>query len=326
MSVPGLGDVRRFSHEAMATVFEVYGEHEDERYAAQAAQAAFDVVERLERELSRFLPNSDIGRVNHLAAGQSTRISASTMECLLIAGHGFALTAGAFDVSLGTGWASLDLDPEGFVVRATRGGVRIDLGGIGKGFAVDRMADVLEEWGLTRALAHGGFSSVVALESPAERDGWPLTLSDPRLPFEVLARLSLRHAALGASGLLKGGHILDPRTGEPAQGHRAAWTCVRRPHASGAPAAAGTEPGPPAAAVADALATAFMVMNIEEVEALCDRSPGLEAWILPEAAGGLPEAAHLRHFGSRLPKCDPGSHEASNHEPRAGRPPARHRG
>ena len=79
---PGeLRDVRRFSHEAMATVFEVHGLHADPRYAAQAAQAAFDLTDRLERELSRFLPNSDITRVNHLAAGESTRVSPSTLEC-----------------------------------------------------------------------------------------------------------------------------------------------------------------------------------------------------------------------------------------------------
>ncbi len=107
-----LGDVRRFSHEAMATVFEVYVVHADERYAAQAAQAAFDLTDRLEQELSRFLSNSDITRVNHLAAGESTRVSLSTLECLAIARHVFDLTGGAFDVSIGTGLASLELDPD----------------------------------------------------------------------------------------------------------------------------------------------------------------------------------------------------------------------
>ena len=107
-----LRDVRRFSHEAMATVFEVYAVHPDARYAAQAAQAAFDLVDRLERELSRFLPNSDITRINHLAAGESTRVSPSTLECLVIARHMFDLTGGAFDVSIGTGLPSLELDPD----------------------------------------------------------------------------------------------------------------------------------------------------------------------------------------------------------------------
>ena len=227
-----LRDVRRFSHEAMATVFEVHGVHADRRYAAQAAQAAFDLADRLERELSRFLPNSDITRVNHLAAGQRTQVSPSTLECLVIAQHMFDLTGGAFDVSIGTGLASLKLELDEFVVRATHGGVQVDLGGIGKGYAVDLMAELLEEWGLDSALVHGGFSSVLALEPPPGRDGWPLTFSDPAEPSRVLARLSVRQTALSASGLRKGDHIVDPRTGEPARGRLAAWVAVPRPAAA----------------------------------------------------------------------------------------------
>ena len=130
---------------------------------------AFDLVDRLERELSRFLPNSDITRINHLDAGGSTRVAPSTLECLVIARHMFDLTGGAFDVSIGTGLPSLEFDTDESIVRATTRGVRVDLGGIGKGYAVDLMAELLEDWGLTAALVHGGFSSVLALEPPPER-------------------------------------------------------------------------------------------------------------------------------------------------------------
>lgn len=296
-----LGDVRRFSHEAMATVFEVHAVHPDERYAAQAAQAAFDLADRLERELSRFLSNSDIARVNHLAAGGATRVSPSTLECLVIARHMFDLTGGAFDVSIGTGLASLELDPDGFLVRATKGGVQVDLGGVGKGYAVDRMAELLDEWGLGVVLVHGGFSSVLALDPPAGREGWPLTLSDPGAPSRVLARLSVRQTALGASGLRKGGHIVDPRTGEPARGRLAAWVAVPRPETARGEAAAEEGPRVAAAAVTDALTTAFMLLGTEEISALCERSPGLEAWVLPESAGGQPGEADLLHFGGPSP-------------------------
>ncbi len=291
-----LHDVRRFSHEAMATVFEVYAVHPDQRYAAQAAQAAFDLADRLERELSRFLPNSDIARVNHLAAGESTRVSPSTLECLVIARHVFDLTGGAFDVSIGTGLPSLELDPDDFLVRATNDGVQVDLGGIGKGYAVDRMAELLEEWGLGVALVHGGFSSVLALEPPTGREGWPLTLSDPGAPSRVLARLSVRQTALGASGVRKGDHIVDPRTGEPARGRLAAWVVVPRPERAGAEAPV-DEGSSAAAAVTDALTTAFMLLSTEEIAALCERSPGLEAWVLPKSAGGQSGEADLLHFG-----------------------------
>ena len=293
-----LRDVRRFSHEAMATVFGVYAVHPDERYAAQAAQAAFDLVDRLERELSRFLPNSDIGRVNRLAAGERTRVSPSTLECLVIARHVFELTGGAFDVSIGTGLPWLELDPDAFLVGATRDGVLIDLGGIGKGYAVDLMAELLEEWGLRHALVHGGFSSVLALEAPPGCDGWPLTLSDPGAPSQVLARLSARQTALGASGVRKGDHIVDPRTGEAARGRRATWVAVPRPEAVRTEAPTGEGPRMAPAAITDALTTAFMLLSPEEVEGLCGRSPGLEAWILPEPAGAPPEKIGLLHFGS----------------------------
>ena len=175
--------------------------------------------------------------------------------------------------------------------------MQIDLGGIGKGYAVDRMAELLEEWGLTAALVHGGFSSVLALEAPAGRDGWPLTLSDPAAPSRVLARLSARHTALGASGVRKGDHIVDPRTGEPARGRRAAWIAVPRPEVSEPKATVEPAFRIAAAAVSDALTTAFMLMSVEEIEALCDRSPGLEAWILPEPAGSQQEPLDLLHFG-----------------------------
>ncbi len=292
-----LGGVRRFSHEAMATIFEVHAAHPDPQYAAQAAQAAFDLTDRLERELSRFLPNSDITRVNHLAAGESTRVSPSTLECLVIARHMFDLTGGAFDVSIGTGLPSLEFDADEFLVRATRAGVQIDLGGIGKGYAVDLMAELLEEWGVGTALVHGGFSSVLALEPPAGRDGWPLTLSDPRTPSRVLVRLSVRQTALSASGLRKGEHILDPRAGTPVRGRIAAWVVVPRPDVARGGATDADGPRIAAGAVADALTTAFMSIAPEEIAGLCDRTPGLEAWILPEPGGDPDVEPHVLYFG-----------------------------
>lgn len=295
----GLCGVQRFSHEAMATVFEVLTVHPDAGYAAQAAQAAFDLADRLERELSRFLPNSDIGRINQLSTGASTRVSPTTMECLVIARRVFDLTGGAFDVSIGTGLPWLELDPDGFTVRATRSGLRIDLGGIGKGYAADLMAELLAEWGLTRVLVHGGFSSVLVLDAPIGLDGWPLTLSDPCAPATVLARFSGRQAALGASGVRKGDHIVDPRTGMPVRGRRAAWAVVPRPDTPTDGAGADEGPRLAAAAVADALATAFMLLEPREIEALCRQGPGLEAWVLTDATEGPAAPAGLAHFGAR---------------------------
>jgi thiamine biosynthesis lipoprotein len=283
-------DVRRYSHGAMATVFEVHVVHPDERYAAQAAHAAFELTDGLERELSRFVPNSDIARINRLAAGERTQVSPSTLECLAIARHLFDLTGGAFDISIGTGLPSLEFDPHEFSVRSTRSGVRLDLGGIGKGYAVDRMVELLEEWELERTLVHGGFSSVFALESPEGCEGWSLTLTDPVTPARLLARLCLRQMAISGSGLQKGAHIADPRTGDAVRGRHAAWVAVPR---SGTNAAATT-------AITDALATAFMLLRADEIAALCERSPGLEAWVLQESVANRSRDPELLHFGGAL--------------------------
>ena len=288
-------DAHRFAHAAMATVFEVFCVHGDAGYARQAAQAAFDLVDRLELEQSRFIANSDVSRINALAAGQTTRVSPSTMECLEIAWRMHAVTGGAFDISIGSGLEHLELVPDDFVVRARNEGARLDLGGIGKGYAVDRMGEVLEEWEVHSALIHGGFSSVLARDAPPGRDGWPLTLSAPG-PGKgaVLARISAREKALSASGTRKGDHIRDPLAGRTVC-DRTAWTTLSR-SAEADEGALGEwlDAVRSPAAVAEALSTAFMILPVEEIAELCGRGPGLEAWLIREVPGaGKPAPIHL---------------------------------
>ncbi len=282
-------EVLRFSHEAMASVFEVHCVHADPAYARQAAQAAFELLDRLEGQQSRFVTNSDVSRINHLAAGESTRVSPWTMECLEIARHLYDLTGHAFDVSIGSGWERLELTPDDFTVHALEEGTGLDLGGIGKGYAVDRMAELLLEWDIPRALVHGGFSSVRALEVPPDRDGWPLRLSAPG-DERVLARISAAWRAFGASGTKKGNHVRDPRPGRAGLAREAAWVAVT--------ADQGPEDGHSPAAVADALSTAFMILPSEGVADLCARHPELEAWLVSWRTEG--EAAGHSHHGSKL--------------------------
>jgi FAD:protein FMN transferase len=295
------GDVLRFSHAAMATVFEVHCVHAGAGYARQAAHAAFELVDRLEQELSRFIPNSDISRINALGAGESSQVSPSTMECLQLARDLYAVTDRAFDIAIGTGLDGLELDHDAFVVHARAGGIRLDLGGIGKGYAVDRMAELLEEWEIPRALVHGGFSSVRAMEPPPERDGWALTLSAPGASDpSVLARISARQQALSASGTRKGDHIRDPRDHGRAVRDRAAWVALP----SGAAADRETAEPPEwrsarrwPAAVADALSTAFMILPAPHIAELCGRCPGAQAWLLLEPAEPGAAAPALVHLG-----------------------------
>ena len=279
--------VHRFAHSAMATIFEIYCAHPDAGYSAQAAQAAFDLVDRLEQELSRFIGNSDISRINGLESGECAQVSPWTLECLQTARRLYFETGKAFDVAIGTGLESLELDSENMIVRSIAGGVRLDLGGIGKGYAVDRMAEVLEEWEINRSLLHGGFSSVIALEPPADSDGWPLTLSRPGPgDGKPLARISSRDQVFSASGVRKGDHIVDPREGRPVQDRVAAWVSLprRAPQFQ------------EAAAVAEGLSTAFMILSREEIDRCREGRAGLEVWLVTkngENRSGEHEVLHL---------------------------------
>jgi len=280
-------DLLRFAHGAMATIFEVYCFCEDKTYAQQAADAAFDVVDRLEQELSRFIENSDISRINALDLGESTRVSPWTMECLLIARMVYRETGGAFDISIGSGFDNLELDSDNFLVTSETGGVQLDLGGIGKGYAVDRVAELLTDWEIQTALIHGGQSSVLAMNSPANSEGWSLSLSMPGKKNDAtLVKISACRQAFSGSGIQKTDHIIDPRTMVPVRFRPAAWVggslevfsefCrtagIHNPENTGwcwSPAA-----------VAEGLSTAMMILTHQEIEDCCRKHPGLEVWLL----------------------------------------------
>ncbi|MHC4537914.1 MAG: FAD:protein FMN transferase, partial [Planctomycetota bacterium] len=146
-----------------------------------------------------------------------------------------------------TGAHLLQLDEFEHTVQLSISPVLVDLGGIGKGYAVDRVAELLRDWSIEIALVSGGYSSVLALDGPADTKGWPLTLSNPGNHKQVLARPCLQGRALSGSGLQKGGHIIDPRTVQPVKGKIAAWASASD------------------AATADALSTAFMIMSPDEI-------------------------------------------------------------
>lgn len=275
-------NVHRFAHAAMATTFEIVVQHEDKVYAQQAADAAFDEADRIEGELSRYIENSDIARINNLPAGQPLLVGIETFECLKVSADVYADTDGAFDVTIGllldcwrdedkkprtpspeelafarehTGMSLLHLDEATHTVELTSSPIRVDLGGVGKGYGVDRMAALLREWSIDRALIHGGYSSVLALDAPQGAPGWPVTLSDPHDRSRILARLNLKNGAVSGSGLEKGSHIIDPRIARPIEGKIAAWSVT------------------PDAGTGDALSTAFMIMTPEEVRRYCAGHP-----------------------------------------------------
>jgi len=254
-----IAKAQRLSHKAMKTTFEVFVPHPDVLYAKQAAYAAFDELDRLEAELSRFIENSDVSRINNLAANQSLSVGSATFECLQLCSRMYTATDGAFDITFSSAARGyqLKLDEGRYTVRQPTRSVKIDLGGIGKGYAIDKMAELLGEWGIDTALIHGGYSSVLALNEPAGTKGWPIVLSSPDNYKQTLTRLCLRNRAISGSGLQNGPHIINPRTGRPVEDRHATWACG------------------PDAATTDALSTAFMVMSPNEVENYCLRHPDI---------------------------------------------------
>ena len=268
MAVPSLPPVSRFSHSAMSTEFEFLMSGKDRKYLRQAAQAAFREIDRLEDILSRFDPRSDISQINRLSPGEELRVGVETFECLEMALRIRRETQGCFDIDFSSpeprGVVKPEVAADGFTVSVT-GKVQLDLGGIGKGFALDSAAGFLREWGIERALLHSGTSTALALGSPAGKSsggpGWPVGVAGAWGCSGAPKRVFLQNFALSGSGTeVKGDHVIDPASGSPAQGHPAAWVCH------------------PSAAVADALSTAFMVMDSAQVEAFCGRFP--EVWAL----------------------------------------------
>ena len=308
----------------MHTRFELvlYGPAEPSLRAA--GEEALDEIERIEAQLSLFRPTSEIARVNRHAHERPVPVSPPTFRLLARARELSRQTAGAFDPTVGPllrawgflgasgawpdpealeaarGCVGLDkvlLDEDQFTVRFARPGLLLDLGAIGKGYAVDCAVAILREAGVTSALLHGGTSSVYGLGTMPDGQPWKAAItapapseasdrSDPsdthQLP-ETLTELALTDAALGVSavsgkafrsGDRSYGHVLDPRAGEPVQ--RALLAAVASPGA--------TE--------ADALSTALLVLGAAGLDTLAEHYPGLRAWlVLPALDGTGPHRA-----------------------------------
>jgi FAD:protein FMN transferase len=247
-----MAEIHQFHHRAMATFFEVRIADEEKTYAAQAAQAALALLDKLESQLSRFRSNSDITQIAQLVPGETMRLCEPAFACLEIAKKMELATRGAFSVTAAalqsqTASPRWDLLPEDLSIRCESGRLHFDLGAIGKGFALDRMADLLRQWDCPAFLLVAGGSSVLAGDRPHETAGWSCGLGDDDAP----QRYFLARTSLSGSGLaVKGNHILDPRTGRPALRQDRAWALADT------------------AAESDALSTACMVLSEPELDDL----------------------------------------------------------
>lgn len=292
----------RVHRRAMACRFEVTFAEDDSGHL-EAARAALDEADRVESLLTVFRQSSELSRVNREAADGPMVASGELFSLLQRCARLHAETEGAFDVTstpLSRCWGFLqrearvpsteqleearalvgmdrvEFDLRGSSVRFASPGIELNLGAIGKGYAVDRMGGLLRRRGVSHALVSAGGSSVLAVGG--RRRGWPIDISST-VTRENVARVHLRDGALGTSGAgeqfvvaegTRFGHVIDPRTGWPARGVISATVITSE------------------AADADALSTAFLIGGEELAGRYCESHPGtLVLLMADESDGGL---------------------------------------
>ena len=284
---------------AMACRFEVMSD----AIELDAARAALDEADEIEAMLTVFRDTSEVAALNRAATRDAVAVSPGLFDILQRSADLHARTGGAFDVTatpLSRCWGFLQRDgrvPEDAdieralervgmrhvvldagtrTVSFAREGVEVSFGAIGKGYALDRMADVLRARGADRALLSAGRSSVLAIGGRGR--GWPIDVR-PRLASQTAGRLWIRDGAVGTSGAgeqfleaggRRYGHVIDPRSGRPASGVLGASVITST------------------AADADALSTAFLIGGPDLARRYCDAHPGTLAVLLLEHAGHTP--------------------------------------
>ena len=295
----GSGYLVQIGRRAMAAEFEIYLTADRHGRATEAALRALDLVEQLEAQMTVYRPHSEIMDINRRSADGPVTVEGRLFGLLRWAVQFSEETGGAFDLTAGplsktwgfyrregrlpdpealqqalarVGYRSLELDDDRHTVRFLRPDLEINLNALGKGYALDRCAELLREAGVKDFLIHGGQSSVLAGGSRSAEEssprGWSVALRHPLKPTQRLTEIQLYDRALGTSGSgvqffhhqgRRYGHVLDPRTGWPVEGVLSATVLA------------------PSAAQADALSTACFVMGPEGTREYCLRHPDVSA-------------------------------------------------
>lgn len=299
---PGDPVLLRFGRRAMATTFEVLlplGTND----AHLAAEDVVDEIDRLESQLTVYRDDSEVSRINAEASQRAVVVEPNLFELLQRCRRWYDETRGGFDIAAGvlikawgffrrqvqvpdederrramsrSGMRLVRLDPQSGTIRFIGAGVELNLGSVGKGYAIDRAVQSLAQRGVSSALLHGGHSSIFAMgNEPGSEHGWSVGVTHPDRPQERLGIIRLRGRGMAISARThqhfvhegrKLGHLLDPRTGWPAEG--VATVAVTAP----------------TAAEADALATAFFVLGEDFARSYCDSHPQVGAVLLAENA------------------------------------------
>jgi thiamine biosynthesis lipoprotein len=271
----------------------------------RVVEEAFDEVDRIDRLMSHYKADSALSRINREAALHPVAADRELFDFIAESMRYHRDSGGAFDITVGplmkawgffrgdgrvpsagelaaarrlVGGAHVILDPASRTIAFDAPGVELDLGGIAKGYAVDRAVDVLKQRQIAAALVSSGGSTIYALGAPPGRDGWTITIQDPLDARETAMTLQLKDRAISVAGRSEkafeaGGvtysHIMDPRTGAPAQGVLTVVVLART----------GTD--------GDALDDAFFVLGPDRSRSYLNRLHDTEAFFfLPDAGRG----------------------------------------
>ena len=239
---------------AMGSAYSVAVYGEDRTRMEEAVDAAFEEVHRLDEMLSNYKPESELSEINRAAAERPLAVTRELFDLLAACMKYSRESDGAFDITVGplmkvwgfykgtgrlphraevraaldrVGYRNVVLDGANRTVRFARSGVELDPGGIGKGYAVDRMVDVLKQYGIRTALVSASGSSIYGLGAPPGEKGWRVQIRDPKDQSKSVAEVYLKDESMSTSGNYEKffraegkiySHIMDPRTGWPAQG------------------------------------------------------------------------------------------------------------
>jgi thiamine biosynthesis lipoprotein ApbE len=293
-------------HEAtrlsMACVYAIEAYGPDADALPRIVGEAFDEIDRIDRLMSHYKADSELSRINGEAARRPVTIEAELFDLIADALRYSRDSDGAFDITVGplmkawdffrgegrmpskhelaaarhrVGAGHVLLNPIARTIAFDRQGVELDLGGIAKGYAVDRVIRLLKERQIAAALVSAGGSTIYGLGAPPAHDGWDVDIQDPIDPRKTALTIQLNDRALSVAGSAEksfeaGGvtysHIMDPRTGRPAQGVLSVAVLANTGTAG------------------DALDNAFFVLGPEGTSAYLKKLPSTEAlFFLPDA-------------------------------------------
>lgn len=297
-----------YEKRAMACTWELMFNMQQYRNSGKAAGDAMQQIDQLESQLTIYDEESEVSFLNANAFSQSVQLEKELFDLLKRAKFLHESTDGAFDVTAGQlsslwgfenrsgkvpseesisqtlqsiGMQHVEFNEETNAVRYRVPDLKVNLGGIGKGYAIDCVSRMIREHGIDDFVLHGGQSSVVAYGNQkhvdsTKQDGWPVGISHPVMPDRRLAEFKLRNSALGTSGTARQGffhqgkrygHIIHPKTGWPTD-HFLSTTVISK-----------------SAELSDALATAFFVMPIEKVESWCRQHTDVGVVLVSESSG-----------------------------------------